>query len=176
MYRTLHKADTHGPGEMSDPVLIKASASSTNSDRWGDYSSVALDPTDDRSFWLHGEYVMQTNTWGTWWGTFDPGLGTAVGEFASYAFRSEGAWPNPSPGGTRLAFSLPSVAEVSLDVFDVRGRRVRHLDGGSFGEGQHELFWDGRDSRGEDVPAGVYLTRYTVAGQQLPGERVTMLR
>ena len=138
--------------------------------------SVGVDPADDRSFWMHGEYTPGGGQWATWFGTFDPGIGTGVGEFAHYDFRSEGAWPNPSSGATRLGFSLPASAEVVLDVFDVRGRRVRQLDGGSLGEGSHELFWDGRDARGLDVPAGVYLTRYTVAGQQLPGERVTMLR
>ena len=47
--------------------------------RWGDYSSVTIDPTNDQSFWLIGEYAREYNNangghpggtggsrWGTW--------------------------------------------------------------------------------------------------------------
>lgn len=37
------------------------------SNRWGDYTSVSLDP-DGSTFWLVQEYARSTvNTWGTWW-------------------------------------------------------------------------------------------------------------
>ncbi|QXQ08397.1 PEPxxWA-CTERM sorting domain-containing protein [Sphingosinicellaceae bacterium] len=29
--------------------------------RWGDYSAVSLDPTDERSFWVSGEYAREYN-------------------------------------------------------------------------------------------------------------------
>jgi hypothetical protein len=48
------------------------------SNRWGDYTSVALDPTDNRTFWLYNEYAIQRGSinngedgrWGTRWGDF----------------------------------------------------------------------------------------------------------
>lgn len=37
------------------------------SNRWGDYSVVAVDPTDNSSFWTVQEYAASpANTWGTW--------------------------------------------------------------------------------------------------------------
>jgi hypothetical protein len=33
--------------------------------RWGDYSAVSLDPSDDMTLWTIQEYASSTNTWGT---------------------------------------------------------------------------------------------------------------
>ncbi len=51
---------------------------SGTSNRWGDYTSVAIDPTDNRTFWLYNEYAItrgsatngQDGRWGTRWGDF----------------------------------------------------------------------------------------------------------
>ena len=46
--------------ESEIEVLSAASiapASQTNSSRWADYSSMAIDPTDDCTFWYTTEYV-----------------------------------------------------------------------------------------------------------------------
>jgi hypothetical protein len=34
-------------------------------DRWGDYSGVAIDPTDSNSFWVFNEHATNTNSWAT---------------------------------------------------------------------------------------------------------------
>ncbi len=36
--------------------------------RWGDYTGIYLDPTDENNIWMHTEYVETTNRWGTWVG------------------------------------------------------------------------------------------------------------
>jgi hypothetical protein len=38
--------------------------------RWGDYSSMAVDPIDGRTFWFTGEYQPDTTLWGTKIGAF----------------------------------------------------------------------------------------------------------
>jgi len=174
MYRSMRQP-TDLPGTMQAPVLVKASSSSYSGSRWGDYSSVSVDPVDNRTFWSHGEYTAGGNAWSTWTSNFNPGGGTAA-DFPSYAFRVGGAWPNPTQGEARFSFELPAAARVSLDIFDVRGRRVRSLSGGEFGEGGNQLVWDGRDERGHDLPAGVYLARYEVGGRKVPGGTVTLIR
>ena len=37
----------------------------TQDDRFGDYSSMAVDPEDDRTFWFTGEYMKVPTQWGT---------------------------------------------------------------------------------------------------------------
>ncbi|HPF35300.1 MAG TPA: FlgD immunoglobulin-like domain containing protein [Candidatus Krumholzibacteria bacterium] len=65
--------------------------------------------------------------------------------------------PNPSNGGTSLAFRLPAARAVTLTVHDVRGRRVRTLIDGALADGDHTAVWDGRTEAGADAPAGVYF-------------------
>src|SRR5205085_12228327 len=37
----------------------------TASDRWGDYSAVAIDPVDDKSFWIFNQHATSSNSWAT---------------------------------------------------------------------------------------------------------------
>ena len=72
------------------------------------------------------------------------------------------AAPNPFNPRTVLAFDLDRAADVTLAVYDVRGRRVQTLiDGESVLAGRHSRVWDGTDTNGRPVAAGVYLYRVT---------------
>lgn len=42
-------------GTMRDVVIVKNSSAPYNGNRWGDYSGVSCDPSDNRTFWMHGE-------------------------------------------------------------------------------------------------------------------------
>jgi hypothetical protein len=53
-------------GTMRDVVIVKNSSGPYNGGRWGDYSGISCDPSDDRTFWMHGEYTPGDNTWNTW--------------------------------------------------------------------------------------------------------------
>lgn len=75
--------------------------------------------------------------------------------------------PNPSRGDVKLAFALPRAAGVSLEIFDVAGRRVRTLARGAAAAGEHAHRWDGRDAGGRAVGAGLYLARLVVDGETL---------
>jgi len=69
--------------------------------------------------------------------------------------------PNPSSSATRLEFSLPEAARVDLSVFDASGRRVATLLQGELSAGPRTATWDGRDSYGRPVSAGLYFARLT---------------
>jgi hypothetical protein len=63
-------SDTLGAMESEIDVLSAAgvaTGSQTNSVRWGDYSSMAIDPTDDCTFWYTNEYqpANGNNFWST---------------------------------------------------------------------------------------------------------------
>ncbi len=69
------------------------------------------------------------------------------------------AVPNPFNPQTTVKFDLPWDSQVKLDVFDVRGRRVRTLTDERMTAGSHGVTWDGRDDAGRSLASGVYLAR-----------------
>lgn len=86
------------------------------------------------------------------------------------------AAPNPfGDGGTRLSFALAAPGNVTLDVYDVRGRRVRTLDLESLAAGSHTVAWDGADGAGRTVAPGVYIVHLS-AGSERTARHVTAVR
>lgn len=75
---------------------------------------------------------------------------TDVAPATATASGSVRAVPNPSRGGVRLEGPAELVVESEWGVFDVTGRRLSTFQGAT---------WNGRTSRGDPVPAGVYFLR-----------------
>jgi len=67
--------------------------------------------------------------------------------------------PNPFNPATRLRFELAAAGEVSLTVYDMRGRMVRAFPRSNLDRGEHSQWWDGTNQAGRPVPSGVYLVR-----------------
>ena len=72
-----------------------------------------------------------------------------------------GNYPNPFNPTTSISFVLPNNSFVNLDVYNMKGQKVRSLAGGSFTAGQHSIVWNGRDDNGSAVSSGVYFYRIT---------------
>ncbi len=83
--------------------------------------------------------------------------------------------PNPARGATSFAFVLPRSGEVRLDVYDLRGAKVRSLVSGTLEAGAHVLPWDGRDAQGRSAPPGIYAVRLQSAGQSR-SQRLVLVR
>jgi hypothetical protein len=69
--------------------------------------------------------------------------------------------PNPFASRTTIAWAAADGRPATLCVYDVRGRLVRTLHRGP---GSGAVTWDGRSSRGEPMPAGVYVLRLQQGG------------
>ena len=68
-----------------------------------------------------------------------------------------GPAPNPFNPSTQVGFHLPTAGAVKLEVFDMRGRRVRTLLDGNREAGDFSVAWDGRNDRGLAQAGGLYL-------------------
>ena len=80
------------------------------------------------------------------------------------AFALSQNYPNPFNPTTVIEFAVPTAAEVTINIYDIRGVHVRTLASGKFGTGYHKLVWDGRDNYGLTVSAGTYLYRMDSPG------------
>ncbi len=62
--------DPEGEMTLGEATLAMGTSSQTAANRWGDYSSLTVDPVDQCTFWFTGEYLPQGNTWHTRIGAF----------------------------------------------------------------------------------------------------------
>jgi len=71
-----------------------------------------------------------------------------------------GALPNPFNPTLTVWFTAPTDDRATIEVFDLRGRRVRALWHGELTAGQRRsAVWDGRDDAGSRVASGTYLVK-----------------
>ncbi len=84
-------------------------------------------------------------------------------------------YPNPLQGESTVRFDVARAGDVSLEVFDVSGRRAATLLRTSLQPGRYSIRWDGR---GEDGGrhAGLYFVRLTSAGARQQNARLAVIR
>ena len=86
------------------------------------------------------------------------------------------AHPNPFNPQTTISYDVPAGGgPVRLRIFDVRGHRVRTLVDEPRPAGRHEVTWDGRGSRGGQVPSGVYFYQLQ-AGELVETRKMTLVQ
>ena len=71
-------------------------------------------------------------------------------------------YPNPFNPITTIRYDLPKQSYVTIVIYDILGREVKELVSGELVSGYHKAVWDGTDSFGTPVGAGVYL--YQIRG------------
>jgi hypothetical protein len=72
-YYTVHATSDAAGAVEGSQVLVAGQGTyarfdNNGRDRWGDLSSISLDPTDNQSFWVYNEYATASNSWGTAFG------------------------------------------------------------------------------------------------------------
>lgn len=72
-----------------------------------------------------------------------------------------GNYPNPCARETAIAFNLKSVQPVQIQVFNLKGQKVRTLVDGRMSAQLHNVTFDGKDDRGSMLPSGVYMYKLT---------------
>ena len=109
--------------------------------------------------------------------TFDLTKLTDVQEMASRPtdFMLHQNYPNPFNAETVIPFSLGREMNVRLDVFDMRGRKLRTLVNALFAPGRHRVIWDGKSDDGVPVASGSYIYRIRTSDRLL-SKRMTLVK
>ena len=81
--------------------------------------------------------------------------------------------PNPFNPITTINFSIPEQSMVTMKIFDLSGRLVETLINNQMSVGHHSVNWDGKDSYGNEVSAGIYI--YTLEGNNIYMSRKMIL-
>ncbi len=83
--------------------------------------------------------------------------------------------PNPFNPRTTLTFTLSADAPANLEIYSLDGARIARLLEGPQPAGTHVVTWDGLDTTGRAVAAGVYVARLVAAGD-VSVQRLALVR
>ena len=72
-------------------------------------------------------------------------------------------YPNPFNQSTKIEFSLAKSGFVTLNIYDILGRKVRTLVSEHLSTGYKSVQWDGKNDAGKDVVSGIYFYQLRVA-------------
>jgi len=75
-----------------------------------------------------------------------------------------GNYPNPFNPSTCIAFDVGREGLVVIEIYNVRGQKVRSLVSGVYGVGVHNVVWNGVSDAGIGVGSGVYFYRMDSGG------------
>lgn len=91
--------------------------------------------------------------------TYNEGLVTSLEGNAGNKLAPMSIYPNPTTGQLVVNYTLDARMLASLEVLDLQGRLVRHIELGTQELGAHIAKWDGLDNNGHAATAGTYLCR-----------------
>ncbi|MDP8201176.1 MAG: SBBP repeat-containing protein [Candidatus Tenebribacter burtonii] len=67
-------------------------------------------------------------------------------------------YPNPFNPSTTISFSVTQNSDfVNLEIYNIKGKKVKQLIGDHLSVGQHSVVWDGKDETNKPVSSGIYF-------------------
>lgn len=66
-------------------------------------------------------------------------------------------YPNPFNPETTISFFVDANSEVAIDIYDIKGRKVKTLVRDNYSRGNHSVVWNGENNQGNPVASGIYL-------------------
>jgi hypothetical protein len=85
-------------------------------------------------------------------------------------FKVHAAYPNPFNPTTMISFTLPGISNVSVRLFNLKGREIQNYNLGRKKPGKHFFRLDGRN-----LSSGNYILKVEAAGSVL-NQKITLLK
>jgi len=71
------------------------------------------------------------------------------------------AFPNPFNPNTIIRYSLKEAGKVTIDIYNMKGQKIKSYTQEHYSPGYYQVSWDGCDDNGRNVASGIYLYRLT---------------
>tara|TARA_B100001113_G_scaffold317309_1_gene284653 strand:- start:327 stop:1346 length:1020 start_codon:yes stop_codon:yes gene_type:complete len=66
-------------------------------------------------------------------------------------------FPNPFVNQTKFTFGLNKQAEISIIIYTLGGKKIKHIKNKNYQSGFHSVDWNGRNEFGKIISNGVYI-------------------
>ena len=90
---------------------------------------------------------------------------TSIGEDQTYIPSSlilEQNYPNPFNPTTTIPFSISDASNILIEVFNIKGQKIKTLANKEYSSGNHSVCWNGNDESGSTVSSGIYFYKLKV--------------
>jgi flagellar hook assembly protein FlgD len=64
---------------------------------------------------------------------------------------------------------------VQINIYNIKGQKVRELVNGVYPPGEHKVVWNGKDDNGLAVGSGIYFYRM-IAGEYAETRKMLLLK
>jgi hypothetical protein len=159
-----------------EQIIIKGSGAQTGESRWGDYSSISIDPTDDKTFWYTNMYCASTSqrNWTTRIASFTiDDLEVGVGNYQLAKRKSnhlKGIFPNPVSEFTTIEWILTEPGDVKIQILDLSGKLIDTPFNARQQAGAYSIELDA-----SGLNSGIYICRFTV-GSKLEIQKLAVIK
>ncbi len=109
------------------------------------------------------EFVLVKSVFDVTFKPTTPSDASGIDGGAPTTFRLGDNFPNPFNPSTTIEYSLAQESQVTIEIFNVTGQKIRILTEGRRMAGTHQVIWDGTDEDGHEVASGLYLYRLRTA-------------
>lgn len=160
---------TAGVLGLGEKTIIDGTGSQTYTNRWGDYTTMSIDPVDDKTFWYTNEYYITSGSnWQTYVGAFkikpdlwskdsSADVGDEPNNNTVHFWQSNDMWVrNQNDGFTNQTHQNPEYGQTNYLYVKIRCRD-------SEGSGIDKVYW-AHAGTGLSWPAS-----WTTIGQQATG-------
>ncbi len=83
--------------------------------------------------------------------------------------------PNPFNPSTSISYYNPVAGAVSINLYNLKGQKVRELLSTNLNPGAHTLVFDGLDATQQSLASGIYLLRFTYPSGEI-AKKITLMK
>ena len=99
---------------------------------------------------------------------------SAQGDIVILTTKLFGNYPNPFNPTTTINYSLKENSKVSLNIYNIKGQKVKQLVSDQLPAGQHSVIWNGKDDNDKTVSSGMYLYKLKIGNYEKTKKMILM--
>ncbi len=88
--------------------------------------------------------------------------------------RLYGNYPNPFNPETNITFDIQCDSKVKLEIYNIKGQKVKTLIDSRLSAGNHSAIWNGTNSSNKSVASGVYFYKLKSDGKELTKKMILL--
>lgn len=85
-------------------------------------------------------------------------------------------YPNPFNPETKISFNLIESGKVELEIFNIKGQKVKTLMDAYSAKGVFNTIWNGRDYNGKRVSSGEYFAKLKLNDEEVAVRKIMLLK